>query len=102
MSRGHMRLVFQDCANSDLYDLSDYVVSSNSGGMAWLVRRNAFSNAQRAQRRNIRNWCVGLSAEEIRQEIEDMKNEDDKSPGAIFRRDCLDEFLLELMEEQNT
>lgn len=89
----HARCVAADSPNqSDLFRLEDYRVSSVAAGTIWLIRRNGFTDAERQQRGNIRNLCVGAKLHEL----EELEANSDRGE---FWRDCVAEYILEVKAE---
>jgi len=89
----HARCVPIDAKNQkDLWWLEDYRVSSVAAGTIWLIRRNEFTPAERQQRGNIRNLCVGCKLHQL----EEMAEQNTVSE---FYSDCVQEFILEVKAE---
>lgn len=92
----HARIVSDNCGPNrvDLWRLDDYRVSGVMAGSIWLVRREPLTSREQTIRGHVRNFAVGLKESELRREMELSEERNDH-----FRRDCLEEYLIELLAE---
>jgi hypothetical protein len=90
----HARCVPVGSPNSSkLFHLDDYRVSTVSGGTIWLVLKREWNDAEKRERANIRNLCVGAGS---LLQLDYLLKLEGKSD---FWCGCVEEYIFELKAE---